>query len=326
MKSEDAVDVSILIVSYNTREMILDCLRSIVRETLAVAYEVIVVDNFSSDGSAEAIARDFPEVRLVIAESNLGFAAGNNLAAKSARGRLLLLLNPDTRVLDRAIDRLVAFAGNSPDARVWGGRTFFEDGSINPSCLGEMTPWSVFCRTVGLTWLFPKSRWCNPEAVWLWDNLEKEREVDIVVGCFLLIDAGLWHELGGFDERFYMYGDEADLCKRARNKGSSPRICPSARIIHHGGGSEGSSEDKMVKVLKGKVTLAEVHWSPRWLPLFRLMLVTMSGLRAGAGKVISSPQRRGAGQDGKREIWSAVFRRRQEWLRGWASTSPGSHS
>lgn len=317
MMPEKTVDLSILIVSYNTREMILDCLRSIFRETLEVSYEVIVVDNLSSDGSPEAISMEFPEVRLVVAESNLGFAAGNNFGARLARGRFLLLLNPDTRVVDRAIDRLLAFARNSPSAQIWGGRTFFEDGSINPSCLGEMTIWSVFCRTAGLTWLFPKSRWFNPEAVWLWDKLEQTREVDIVVGCFLLIDGDLWQALGGFDQRFYMYGEEADLCKRAKKMGAKPRICPSACIIHHGGGSEGSSEDKMIKVLKGKVTLAEVHWSPLWLPIFRLMLVLMTGLRASASKLIASPQRRGAGLDGKREIWSAVFRRRQEWLRGW---------
>src|SRR5688572_24667662 len=116
--------VSILVISYNTREMTLDCLRSIAHETRE-PHELIVVDNSSSDGSADAIAAQFPDVRLRRPEKNLGFARANNVASTEARGDYLLLLNPDTVVLDRAIDRLVAFADANPDAGIWGGRTLY---------------------------------------------------------------------------------------------------------------------------------------------------------------------------------------------------------
>ena len=119
--------VSVLVISYNTRPMTLACLRSLHDET-KVPHEVIVVDNASADGSADAIAAAFPEVRLIASATNLGFAGGNNLAAGHARGRYILLLNPDTVVLDGAVDRLVGVAEGDPHARIWGGRTLYADG------------------------------------------------------------------------------------------------------------------------------------------------------------------------------------------------------
>jgi hypothetical protein len=141
--------VSVLVVSYNTRAMTLDCLRSLAAET-RVPHEVIVVDNASTDGSAGAIAAEFPGVRLMAETVNHGFAGANNLAAARARGDYLLLLNPDTVVLDGAVDRLLAFARRRPEAGIWGGRTLYGDGRLNPaSCWRRMTPWNLFCRASG---------------------------------------------------------------------------------------------------------------------------------------------------------------------------------
>ena len=149
--------------------MTLECLRSIVRETRAHAYEIIVVDNRSSDGSADAIASEFPHIQLIRSEENLGFARACNLAATLARGEMLLLLNPDTVVLDQAIDRLLEFAEAEPRAGIWGGRTLFADGSLNPtSCWGKMTLWSLVSMAVGLKVLFPKSEFFNSEGYGQW--------------------------------------------------------------------------------------------------------------------------------------------------------------
>lgn len=118
--------LSILIISYNTRKMTLECLRSVYQETNETTFEVIVLDNASTDGSVEAIASEFgSRVRLIPATENIGFAAGNNRAAQQARGGFFLLLNPDTVVLDGAIDHLMAFAKSRPQAGIWGGRTLF---------------------------------------------------------------------------------------------------------------------------------------------------------------------------------------------------------
>ena len=127
------ITLTIIIVSYNTSEMTLECIRSVYRETTSINFEIIVLDNNSSDNSVEAIASEFPKMNLISSKINYGFAKGNNIAAKEAKGDFLLLLNPDTVVLDRAIDNLIEFAVNNAQAEIWGGKTLFGDGSLNPA-------------------------------------------------------------------------------------------------------------------------------------------------------------------------------------------------
>ncbi|HRO13223.1 glycosyltransferase family 2 protein, partial [Amaricoccus sp.] len=228
--------VSILVISYNTRAMTLECLKSVVAET-TVPYELIVVDNASPDGSAAALAAAFPDIRLIASAENLGFAKGNNVAAREAKGRYILLLNPDTLVLEHAIDRLVAFAERTPAAGIWGGRTLNGDRTLNPSSVfGALTLWSLFCRASGLALIFKRSAFFNPEEMGDWDRGD-EREVDVVQGSFFLIRRDFWEALDGFDASFVMYGEEADLCRRARLRGARPRMTPEATIVHFHGAS-----------------------------------------------------------------------------------------
>ncbi|MDH5797747.1 MAG: glycosyltransferase family 2 protein, partial [Paracoccaceae bacterium] len=261
MSNSDPI-VSIIVVSYNTREMTLECLRSVFAQT-DQPFELIVIDNASSDGSAAAIAQEFPDILLLAEKDNHGFARANNLAAATATGKYLLLLNPDTIVLDGAIDRLISFAGRSPKSRIWGGKTVFADGSINPSsCWRRMTLWGLFCSATGLSRVFPNSPRLNPEAYGGW-NRDSERDVDIVTGCFFLIEKKDWDLLGGFDEIFFMYGEEADLCLRARSIGAKPRVTPEAVIVHYGGASEKVRVEKMVRLLTAKMELIKRHF-PTW--------------------------------------------------------------
>jgi len=318
--------VSVIVVSYNTREMTLACLRSLASET-TVEREVIVVDNASSDGSARAIAAEFPQVRLIAESVNHGFARANNIAACEATGRYLLLLNPDTVVLDGAVDRLIEFATRTPKASIWGGRTLFGDRSLNPaSCWRRMTAWSATCRTFGLDAAFPTSRWLNVEAYGGWDR-DDERAVDIVSGCFFLIDRHLWDRLGGFDLSYEMYGEEADLCHRARAVGARPRITPEATIVHYGGASEAVRSDKHVRLIRAKITLARRHlrgarrvwavWMLRLWPLSRWI----------AAAVLT---RVPVGPDTQRirDDWRAVWSDRSVWWDGYpaATAAPGADS
>jgi GT2 family glycosyltransferase len=319
---ETRPDVSVLIISFNTRHHIMECIRSVMEQTRRHSHEIIVVDNMSRDGSVEAIRQGFPQVRLIESTRNLGFAGGNNAAARYATGRRLLLLNPDTVVLNGAVDALLDFADSMPDALVWVGRAVLPDGSVNASCLNDMTLWSSICRAAGFTWMFPRSRIFNPEAIHMWDALDRPRRVGIVVGCFLMIEKSLWDRLGGFNPAFFMYGDEVDLCLRARKLGARPWVTPDATIIHHGGGSEPSGEDKLVKVLKGRVTVMMRHWRPAAAMAGRRILTATAALRALASLVLRPPQRQGRGQDGRTDVWAAVFRRRGEWSAGWEV--PGS--
>jgi GT2 family glycosyltransferase len=309
--------LSIIVVSYNCREMTLEAIRSAFAHT-SVPFELICVDNASSDGSADAIAQQFPQVRLVRSPTNLGFAKANNVASEQARGRRLLLLNPDTVVLDGAIDKLWTFAERRPDARIWGGRTLFSDGSVNiTSCWGRMTLWSLVCRAAGLTWLFPSVSLLNPEMMGAWQR-DSERAVDIVTGCFFLIDRDLWNQLGGFDPDFFMYGEEADLCYRACRVGARPRVTAEAVIIHHGGGTELSTADKLVKVLKGKVTLMNAHWSSGARVLGRALFLLMVWSRAVGSTYFAPALMRGKGMDGRKDAWRQAFVRRREWIDGWS--------
>lgn len=303
-----APKLSIIVVSYNTREMTLDCLRSVAAET-RVPHEVIVVDNASSDGSAEAIAAAFPDIPLMAETVNHGFAKANNLAAVHARGEYLLLLNPDTVVLDGAIDRLMAFAEAQPQAMIWGGRTLYGDRSLNPtSCWRRMTLWGVVSQALGLNSLFRSSPVFNPEAYGGWAR-DSEREVDIVTGCFLLIRREFWNRLGGFDLSYVMYGEEADLCLRARSLGARPRMTPDAVIVHYAGASEKVRADKMVRLLRAKVLLIKRHF-PAWQRPIGLLVFRFWPLSRVWGTRL-------LGRDQAAGTWAEVWRRRGEWWAGW---------
>jgi GT2 family glycosyltransferase len=306
--------VSILVISYNTRAMTLACLASIAAET-GTPHEVILLDNASPDGSAAAVAEAHPEARLIASAENHGFAKGNNLAAREARGRYLLLLNPDTLVLDGAIDKLVAFAERTPEALIWGGRTVFADGSLNPmSVFGDQTLWSVFCRTSGLALAFRGSPLFNPEDYGGWAR-DSERAVDVVQGCFFLIRRDLWDALGGFDASFVMYGEEADLCRRARARGARPRMTPEATIVHYAGAASRLRSDKAILVLKARITLARRHL-PRWQRPLAVALIRLWPLtRSLGGRTLGALTGRRRGTEAAAH-WGAVWRARADWRDG----------
>lgn len=304
-------EFSIIIISYNTREMTLACLASVYEQTQA-PFEVIVIDNASTDGSAEAIADAFPQVRLVAEDVNHGFAPAHDVAVPLCRAPWLLLLNPDTVVLDGALDKLLAFAKRVPEAGIWGGRTVFGDGSLNPtSCWQRMTLWSTFCRTAGLSKVFRKSTFFNPEEIGNWQR-DSEREVDIVTGCLLLIHRETWDMLGGFDPDFVMYGEEVDLCLRAGAEGLRPHITPDATIIHYGAASDTVRPDKMVRLMRAKIELVKRHFSPgtRWMGhhLLRLWPWSRAWAFRLAGRLSGRVHLREKGFE-----WHEVWRRRAEW-------------
>ena len=305
-----APDLSVIVISWNTRQMTLDCLSSLYRETSEVAFETLVVDNGSTDGSAEAITEAFPQARLFPESINHGFGRANNIAALEARGRYLLLLNSDTVVLDGAVDRLVAFARARPEARIWGGRTVFGDGSLNiGSAWGAFTTWSAMCFAAGLTLLFPRTDLFNPEGLGGWDR-STEREVDIVSGCFFLIERTLWEELGGFAPDFFMYGEEAELCGRARRRGARPRTTPTATIVHHGQASAPNRFDARMRICAAKVELARRTMAPAKAAVTRWLMIGGVGTRAllygAAGKLRQ-------GLRPQAEMWGEVWKRRATW-------------
>lgn len=310
-------DLSILIISYNTRELTLEAIESAIAQTKSTSYEILVVDNASADGSADAIeqhypADRFPQVRLLRAVENLGFAKANNLAARAARGQYLLLLNSDTRTLDGATDRLVEFLAARPDVGIAGGRTFFDDGSLNRnSCHGAPTLWMLLCQATGLSSVFRKSGWLNPEGLGDWPR-DSERDVPAVTGCLLLIRADLWRALDGFDEQFFMYGEDTDLCVRTWRKGLRCTICPDARIVHHGGRSDRVRAEKMLKLFRAKAQLMLKHWPARRVALGVGCLKAWAFTRRGALRLLSLR----ASSESRRQsfaAWDEIWKRRHEF-------------
>lgn len=309
--------VSIIVVNYRTRDMTLDCLRSIMRETKAESYEILLVDNASNDGTIEAVRSEMPHVRCFALSENVGFARANNVAAEQASGRLLLLLNPDTVVLDHAIDRLVDFSRARPAAKIWGGQSLRADLTIDPtSCWGRVTLWSVICRSLGLSTAFPNNRLFNPEAYPGWDRLT-ERQVDIVCGCFLLIERDMWRKLGGFDGNFFLYGEEADLCLRAEKIGARPTFTPDATIIHYSGASHQLQSERTIRALSARADLISRHIHPG--RRFGLFVNSLTPLVRALGYGIAG---RLSGRSHAREAaktWWTVWQRRAEWQSGFSS-------
>ncbi|MGI9603336.1 MAG: glycosyltransferase family 2 protein [Acidimicrobiales bacterium] len=310
--SDGDLSLSILIVTFNSAEHIDALLDSIAAHT-TVAHEVIVVDNASTDGTAELLAARGDDVQLVASPENLGFAKGVNTAAARAAGEFVVLLNPDTRLDRPALDALVDFARAHPDHGLYGGRTVDEHGGVDPSsCWGPMTPWSLTCFALGLTTIFKRSAVFDPESMGRWDR-DTVREVGVVTGCLALARRSVWEELGGLDERFWMYGEDADLSYRARSAGYRPVISPDAEIFHAVGASSSTRYHNLEMVYRGKATLIRLHFAGWRRPYGLLMLRAGIGLRA-AGAAARAGLKRSSPSDAP---YVQMWRSRGDWVAGY---------
>jgi GT2 family glycosyltransferase len=215
---------SILIINWNKKHLVADCLVSI-RQKVLGEYEVIVVDNNSSDGSVDFLAENFPWVKLVASPDNLGFAAGNNLAARHASGEYLLLLNNDTLLQTDIADAVLALDRDKRIGAV-GAAMFGEAGELRPSCGRFPTP-SRLWRFASL-YVRKSTKWPTPLEIEL-------LRCDFIEGSFLLTPMDAWRKLGGMDERNYMYGDDLEYCRSLYGLGLVTVQCPSVRYTHFGG-------------------------------------------------------------------------------------------
>lgn len=308
-------DLTVIVVSYNTRELTLAALRTLHAETRDTRFRTVVFDNASEDGSAEAVAAEFPQVEVIASPENLGFAKANNVVAAQVTTEWILLLNPDTEVQNGAVDKLMAFARAHPENGIYGGRTVFPDGSLNiASCWQRITPWSLVCSTFGLTALFPRTELFHPEAMGGWAR-DSVREVDIVVGCFMLMKRALWEDLGGFDLRYFMYGEEADLCLRAARKGWRPIITPEAQIMHIVGAASRSQGGKKVLLAQARATLIRDHWPAGLVPLGLGLMWLWAALRVVASSVLGPLM----GRRDAQQAWKTVWQARRTWLAGYGA-------
>jgi GT2 family glycosyltransferase len=289
--------VHVVVVTFNSREHVLRCLDSL---TATAALTVTVLDNASSDGTADLLAGR-PGIALVRNPVNVGFARAVNVAARRVDAELLLLLNPDCVLRPDTVDQLLAEAAADPSAGIWGGRALHEDGTLDPSsCLPLPRLWHAGAFALGIS-DHRLPRW-NPDSLGGWRR-DDRREVPALTGAVLLVDQALWQRLGGFDERYFVYGEDVDLCARARRDGARPVFTPAAVYVHAGGASS-SPGGRLVALLAGRVTLAQEHL-PRWSAAVSQLLLLL-GVAGRALPRVDRAQR-----------WREAWERRSEWRRGW---------
>lgn len=240
MNNSSTPNVSVIIVNWNTCDILRDCLASIARET-TLPYEIIVVDNASTDGSAEMVRSSFPNVTLIANSENRGFAAANNQGLRTAAGAKLLLLNPDTIILDAAIDKMSMWLDAHPDVGCVGCQVLEDDSTIQMTCFADPGPTNLAIVTFGLMHL---ARWLPILGrPWYRDwNRRSARDVDVVSGMFMLVPRPVIDRVGVLDEAFFVYAEEADWCRRIRKAGWRCVFTPETRILHLDGGSKSTAQ------------------------------------------------------------------------------------
>src|SRR5271170_6703256 len=292
-------DASIVIVSFNTRDVLRECLQSIERESSGLRVETLVVDNNSTDGSPETVQKEFPEVRLLRSEVNLGFAAANNAAIQAARGRYVVLLNSDAFLCSGSLRLAIESMDQHPKAGLAGGRLAGRDLSSQPSA--RMFPHIITDAFVltGLAARYPKSRLFG-RFDRTWSDLSQASQVDWVPGTFSIIRREVLDRVGLFDPRFFLYGEEVDLCRRIKKAGYEIWYWPEIRVVHIGGESSrqiktldfSSTSGQLVRWRMRRALLycrkhhGVMAWFAKWL---EVALYCLSWLR---NRLSNDPQRR----------------------------------
>lgn len=244
---EDKVDISIVIVNYNVKEFLYQCLLSIRKATDGFNVETIVVDNNSSDNSIDYLEPLFPEVKFIKLDENIGFGRANNLAFKQARGKYFLILNPDTIIQEDTLRVMYDYMEAHPEVGISGCKVLNADGTFQLPCRrGFPTPWAAFCKLFGLQSIFPKSRLFAQYNQTFRDENETYY-IDAIIGAFMFSRGDVIRKLEGFLEDFFMYGEDLDLCFRANKIGYKTAYVHTTSIIHYKGESTRRSSINDIK-------------------------------------------------------------------------------
>ncbi|MBC8491272.1 MAG: glycosyltransferase family 2 protein [Candidatus Marinimicrobia bacterium] len=283
------MQISIVIVNYNTSELLVNCINSIYNQTNIYDYEIIIVDNNSQDDSVMQIRKKFPEVIVIENEENLGYAKANNQGFKVAQGEYLLVLNSDTIILPGAIDKTYSFMVNNPQTGVIGCKLLNYDKSLQPSCRSFPSILNYFSESLFLYKIFPKSSFLGKPYM-SFMNYDKVNEVDVVMGAFMMIKRETLEQTGYFDENFFMYSEETDLCFRIKQKGWKIFYYPEAQIIHLGGGSsEKTPVEMFIELHKSNFKFCNKHHKNNYALIEKWILflgILIRSIHAGIMKII----------------------------------------
>lgn len=277
-----AIDLSIIIVNWNTLNLLKDCLNSIFQQTWDVSYDVWVVDNGSSDGSPDMVRREFPQVHLIENRTNMGFSRANNQAIRQSSGRYILLLNSDTEVIGDALRAFVRFMDDHPEAGAAGCQLLNPDGSLQFSCGRSLRLRSVLLGGVLANQIFKKlfpHRTFFAEYGLCEEDHGRSQEVDLVMGACLILRRDILEKTGLFDENIFLYFEEIDLCYRIRKAGLKIFYTPQASVRHYGGQSSKSSKDIVRNSLLSQEYFFKKHYGKAYATACRLLTFLGSALK-----------------------------------------------
>jgi O-antigen biosynthesis protein len=256
------MELSVIIVNYNVKHFLEQCLHSVLRASKTISAEIYVVDNNSVDGSTQLVKEKFPQVHLIENKENAGFSKANNQVIRLAKGKYILLLNPDTVVEEDTFSKVIRFMDEHPDAGGLGVKMIDGKGNFLPeSKRGLPTPWVAFCKMFGLSKLFPKSKKFGKYHLSYLDENEIH-EVEVLAGAFMLMRKETLDKVGLLDETFFMYGEDIDLSYRITQGGYKNYYFPETTIIHYKGESTKKGSLNYVKVFyKAMIIFAQKHFS-----------------------------------------------------------------
>jgi len=290
------VDVSIIVVNWNGRGLLARCLQCVESTVKQVRYEVIVVDNASTDGSQEMVKCDFPNTRLIENTQNVGFAAANNQGMEIAQGRFVLLLNSDAFVKDGTVDTMVAFMDAHPEAGMAGCKLLYDDGRLQRSCTSFPSLATELYSAIKLDKLLPKSPIFGKYRLSYW-NFDDIREVDVIMGAFMMVRREAIDQVGAMDASYFMYSEEVDWCYRFKNQGWKILYYPEVEAIHLWGGTSKQVQLEMfVQMYQSRIHFFRKNYGRFSVFLLKILLYLNCVLRVGLGRIYylreTSPQLR----------------------------------
>jgi GT2 family glycosyltransferase len=269
--AEPSKDLSIIIVSYNVKPLLKDCLNSIVDSTRGIDYEVIVIDNNSHDGSIDLVKNEFPGVIRIAEQKNLGFVKANNVAFRQSKGKYILMLNPDTVVVENAFGKMIDYFESNPNVGALGCKMLFPDKTLQPSCYNFPTLREIF----GM-YFVGGNHFSGLKNI----DYDKCQEVDFVRGAFLALRRRCLEKIGMLDENIFMFAEETDLCYRMIKNGYSVMYWPEMVIIHHKSKSVEQFSDKMyVQRIRSLIYFFNKNYGIFRTLLLRVIIFTGVGLR-----------------------------------------------
>lgn len=272
------MDISVVIVSWNAKAYLEECLQTLLEPPPSRSMEVIVVDNASSDSSPEMVEARFPGVKLIRTGKNLGFAKANNLGIRKSRGKYISLVNSDVKLVPGCLDALADYLDQHPRVGNVGPRVLNPDMTMQSTCRRFPGLWNNFCTATGLASTFKKSRFLAGEHMFFFPH-DRVMEVDVLVGCFWMLRREAVAQVGALDERFFMYGEDLDWCRRAWNAGWKVVFVPTGKAIHYRGGSSGSQPVHLAVAQQSSVIR---YWHKHHGPLRAAAIQTIFFLHYGS--------------------------------------------